>query len=220
MFINLLSLTMPLLAENRQYVSDKLSIPMRSGVTTGHKILKFLKSGVALDLIEYSEDKKHALVTLVSDNTKQGWVETKLLMPTVSARTENKTLKEKHTLVQLKHDDLKTKLVEAQNRNMELTNGKAQLEGDIQNLQKMLANLRKKAANPIRVARENTELKQQLEDAQAEIIAMKKDNEVLDDRNIKEWFIIGAVVTIGSMIFGIILTRIRWTKKESWANSF
>ncbi len=211
---------MPLLAENRQYVSDRLSIPMRSGVTTGHKILKFLKSGTALDLLEYSEDKKHALVALVSDSTKQGWVETKLLMPTVSARTENKALKEKYTLVQLKYGDLKTKLTEAQNINTELTNSKAQLEGDIQNLQKMLANLRKNAADPIRVARENTELKQQLADARNEIKVMKKDNEMLGDNNIKEWFAIGAVVTIGSMIFGIILTRIRWTKKESWANSF
>jgi SH3 domain protein len=37
----------------------------------------------------------------------------------------------------------------------------------------------------------------------------------------QEWFIIGGGVSIGSLILGIILTRINWRRKrDSWGDSF
>ena len=49
-----------------------------------------------------------------------------------------------------------------------------------------------------------------------EIQLLKQENDSLGDRSARNWFMTGSVVVIISMLFGILLTRIRWRKKSSW----
>lgn len=58
LFACLLMISTQLFAKNIQYVSDELTIPMRTGPTTSHKILKFLTSGTMVDVLDVSDDKK------------------------------------------------------------------------------------------------------------------------------------------------------------------
>jgi len=204
-------------AKNVQYVSDDLTIPMRSGTTTGHKILKFLNSGTALEVIELTEDKEHALVVPIDDGTKTGWVETRLLMPNRSARDQLVRTKKKMQSIKEQQAGLKKQLAESQSQNVELKTLQAQLKNKIQGLQNMLTRLRKNASDPIRIADENEQLKQQLADAEMKAAELTKENIILGDENIKSWFLIGGAVSIGSLILGIILTRIRWNKNDRWA---
>ncbi|RDH84522.1 MAG: TIGR04211 family SH3 domain-containing protein [endosymbiont of Galathealinum brachiosum] len=203
-----------------QYVSDELTIPMRSGVTTGHKILKFLNSGVALEIVEFTDDKKHALVVPVNDSSKTGWVETRLLMTNKSAREQMVSAKKKIQSIKAKQGEIKKQLTESQRHNSELENIQTQLENKIKNLQNTLASLRKNASDPIRIADENEQLKQELVSAESKVEDLTQENLILGDHNIKQWFMIGAAVSIGSLVFGIILTRIRWKKKESWGGNY
>jgi len=219
-FLLIFSLSSSLSAKTIQYVSDDLTIPMRSGTTTAHKILKFLNSGMALEIIEFSDDKKHALVVPVEDASKTGWVETRLLMPDKSARVQLEQAKKKIQSIKVKQTEIKKQLTESQRQNSELRNIQAQLEDKIQKLQSTLARLRKNASDPIRIADENEQLKQQLASAKIKAEELTQENIILGDHNIKQWFMIGAVVCIGSLILGILLTRIRWKKKESWGGSY
>ena len=63
-------------ASATRYVSDDLTIPMRTGITNKHKILKFIPSGALLTIIETSEDG--AYIKTQVDGT-EGWVEANLL---------------------------------------------------------------------------------------------------------------------------------------------
>lgn len=218
--VTLLFSVTTLSAKDIQYVSDDLTIPMRSGVTTGHKILKFLKSGVALEIVELTDDNKHALVVPVDDDSKTGWVETRLLMTNRSARDQLVRAKKKNQSLKEKQSKVKQQLAENQTQNNTLQNIQTQLESKIKNLQNTLASLRKNASDPIRIADENEQLKEQLVSAEARVEELVQENIILGDQNIKQWFLIGAAVSIGSLIFGIILTRIRWKKKESWGGSY
>jgi len=204
-------------AKKIQYVSDELTIPMRSGITTKHKILKFLNSGTALEVIELTEDGKHALVMPVDDTTKSGWVDTSLLMPNRSARDQLLRNKKKMQSIKAQQAELKKQLTESQAQNAQLQSTQAQLQNKIQSLQNMLTRLRKNASDPIRIADENEQLKQQLADAEAKTAELTEENIILGDENIKSWFLIGGAVSIGSLILGIILTRIRWKKNDRWA---
>ncbi len=217
LFICLLLSSSLIAAKNIQYVSDDLTIPMRSGITNAHKILKFLNSGVALEIIELTEDKKHALVMPVGDESKTGWVETSLLMPNKSARDQLVRAKKKMQVLKDQQAELKKQLAESQSQNAELQNVQSQLENKIKSLQNMLARLRKNASDPIRIADENEQLKQQLADAEAKAAELTEENIILGDENIKSWFLIGGAVSMGSLIFGIVLTRIRWKKNDRWA---
>lgn len=200
-----------------QYVSDELTIPMRSGTTNGHKILKFLKSGDALEIVETTDDEKYALVVPLNDTSKTGWVEVKLLMENKSARVQLETAKEKYLALKEKQKIINQQLAESQAENNNLQSVQGQLENKIQSLQNTLSKLRKNASDPIRIADENNQLKQQLADTQLKVDTLTQENIILGDENIKSWFLIGGAVSIGSLILGIVLTRIRWKKNDRWA---
>lgn len=218
--IGILLLAAPLSAKSIQYVSDQLTIPMRSGITNGHKILKFLNSGDALEVIETTDDEKYSLVVPLDDSSKTGWVESSLLMNGKSARAQLEVAKVKIQSIKEKQAGIKKQLKDSQGQNRDLENIQSQLEKKIKGLQNTLARLRKNASDPIRIADENEQLKQQLASAQAQAEQLTQENIILGDQNIKSWFMIGAAVSIGSLILGIMLTRIRWRKKESWGGSY
>lgn len=91
--ILMLLFSMHVSAKDVRYVSDDLTIPMRTGTTTNHKILKFLNSGMAVEVIEEVEDGQYARVVLRDDDDKTGWVKTELLMNQPSARDQLTQLK-------------------------------------------------------------------------------------------------------------------------------
>lgn len=204
-------------AKNIQYVSDDLTIPMRSGITINHKILKFLNSGMAVEIIEETEDKQYALVTLVEEPSKTGWVETRLLMPQKSAREQLISSRKRNQSLKDKSSELKKELSGIKKQNTDLRTVQTRLENKIQTLQNTLTSLRENAAEPIRIADENVQLTQQLQNAQEKNQALLKENVFLGDQNIKHWFMIGAAVSIGSLILGLLITRISWKKKDRWA---
>lgn len=210
----------PLSAKTIQYVSDDLTIPMRSGTTTGHKILKFLKSGMAVEVVETTDDEKHSLVVPVDDASKTGWVETRLLMTNKSARDRLVVEKKKNQSIKTTLSDLKKELSESKSQNIKLQNIQNELDNKIKSLKSTLASLRKNASDPIRIADENEQLKQQLASAEMKSNQLTQENIILGDQNIKQWFLIGGAVSMGSLIFGIVLTRIRWRKKESWGANY
>ena len=71
LFVMTATITLPLQAKVL-YVSDELKVPMRSGASNGHRIVKFLVSGAALTVIEVSEDGNFTHVE--ASGGKTGWV--------------------------------------------------------------------------------------------------------------------------------------------------
>lgn len=218
LFACLLMISTQLSAKNIQYVSDELTIPMRTGPTTSHKILKFLTSGTMVDVLDVSDDKKHTLIVLPEDESRSGWVETRLLMSQQSAREQLIAANKSSQALKEKQVTLKTELAELQKKNAELQDVQSQLENKYLDLQNTLAKLRTNAAEPIRIADENEQLKQQLHNEQNKNIDLVKNNVFLADQNIKQWFMIGAGVSIGSLILGLLITRIRWKRRDSWGD--
>ena len=207
-----------LFAKNIQYVSDELTIPMRTGPTTSHKILKFLTSGTMVDVLDVSDDKNHTRIVLIEDESKSGWVETRLLMSQPSAREQLVVANKSSQVLKEKQATLKTELAELQKKNAELQEVQSQLENKYMDLQNILIKLRTNAEEPIRIADENEQLKQQLHNEQNKNIDLVKKNTFLGDQNIKQWFMIGAGVAIGSLILGLLITRIRWKRRDSWGD--
>ena len=204
-------------AEPKRYVTDDLTIPMRTGTTNSHKILKFLNSGTAVLIKEITEDGKHAWIMLADDNNKLGWVETKHLQDIPVARDRIISIEKKITSIRGKNKTLKNELADLNKQYKALEKENLELENRKQDLMSTLTRLRDSAAKPIETAEENLQLLD-------EIAVQKQDNEkllrkvaILSDENIKEWFLIGGGVAIGSLILGLLLTRISWKKKDGWS---
>lgn len=197
----------PAWAANTAYVSDTLTIPMRTGTTNRHKILKFLPSGTKVTIHETSDDGTHARIT--TDDNREGWVETALLMSEPSAREQLAALNSK--LQRVKQLANERDLLQKQNSKLEQNN---------QTLRNSLDELKQAAAQPIALAERNKQLTNDLDQAHNDIEQLTQQNAQLSDSSIKEWFMIGAAVSLGSLFFGLIIPRIRWRKKQSWGGGF
>ena len=101
-----LLITIPSFAKT-QYVSDELKVPLRSGSSDEHRILKFIASGTALTVLDVSGD----YTQIKTSGGKKGWVLTKHTMDMPSGRDRIVSVNEK-----------------LENRNRNLKNCKAKLQ--------------------------------------------------------------------------------------------
>ena len=209
---------MPVLAKT-VYVSDELNVPMRSGATNGHRIVKFLKSGTALTVLGASDDDKFTEVEVSGGKT--GWVATKDIMDIPSARDRLVSVNKKLAKVRSENKELKSSISELKSEIRQLKNEKAELQNERTNLSNSLEDLKITASNPVALSKKNKQLKKELDKALANAEMLDKDNQTLRSNVAQEWFMIGGAVSIGSLILGLILTRINWRKKrDSWGDSF
>ncbi len=204
------------LSETSSYVSDELTIPLRSGTSNQHRIILFIKSGTPLKVLEANEDGTYSRVT--TPDGKEGWVETSNLMNQPSARdrlvsANNKLGKSRESVQELKKTiaDLKT-----ENRNLGRQLSTSEKQGSA--LENDMAHFKKVTANPIAMANKNRVLEEDLKSMTTLNEQLKNKNERLSDDSTKEWFIMGAIVSLGSLLFGLLITRIRWQKKKSWGD--
>ncbi|MES0328467.1 MAG: TIGR04211 family SH3 domain-containing protein [Gammaproteobacteria bacterium] len=207
-------------AESRQYVTDDLTIPMRTGITTGHKILKFLNSGTPVLIKKISEDGNYTQIMLEANNNKLGWVETKYLQDQPVARDRIISIDKNIASIRDKNKALKKDLSNLNQQHQDLNKENTQLESKIQNLLDTLSKLRESAAKPIEIAEENIQLKKDITEQKQVNEKLSNKISVLSDKNIKEWFLIGGGVSIGSLILGLLLTRISWKKKNQWGSGY
>lgn len=205
------------LSETINYVSDELTIPLRSGTSDKHRIFRFLKSGTPLKVLETSEDGDYSRVT--DPDGKEGWVKNIDLMNRRSARDRLVNANEKLTKSRETVKKLKKTIAELQADSKNLSKQLVSSEKQGNTLEGDLAHLKKITANPLALANKNRELEDNLDAVSKLNEQLKNDNERLLDDSTKDWFILGAAVSMGSLLFGLLITRIRWQKKRSWGDS-
>ena len=206
----------PVFAKTVRYVSDELKIPLRSGATTKHRIIKFLRSGTALTVLD--EDDKF---TEVETGGKSGWVLTEDLMNVPSGRDRLAAASKKFSKSAEQIKELKSTIAELKGENRKLKGEKSSLKNERTNLSNSLEDLKITAANPLSLSKKNKQLKKELGKVRDNEAMLEKDNQQLRSNVMQEWFLIGGAVSIGSLLLGLILTRINWRKKrDNWGDSF
>ena len=199
-------------AETIRYVVDDLTIPIRTGTSTRHKILRFVESGTRLEVLEVAEAEGYTRVR-TPDGT-EGWVKTEQLMDRRGAKEQLARTKKRLESARLQNSQHQEE-IKALNANIEEAKQHAAgLEQEIETLKAELASLREVAAEPIKVSEENKTLKVQLANEREDVQRLLEENAGLRDRSIKEWFVIGAGVAVGGLILGLILPLIPWRKRR------
>lgn len=176
-----------------KYVTDEFEIMLRTGQSGRHEILRQLKSGTPLTVLE--QGNNYTRVRLGSG--VEGWVLTRYLVNQASGR-------DRLAALQKKYDNLQ------QSFNQKVEQEKEKLRDEITRLERI-------AKKPLELQRENAQLKQQLEEEKQAYIELQTESEVLKSPyKDRQWFITGALVVLVSMLVGIILTRIPWQKRKRW----
>lgn len=200
-----------------RYVSDELSIPMRTGASSKHRIVYFPKSGTPLTVKETSDDGNFVHVS--SPGGKEGWVETQYLMKQASARNRIVSVSKKLEQSRAKVKELRKKLSEIESQNKELGTQVKTSQREIKSQESSMEKLKRISANPVALANKNKSLEDQLSRLTASNAMLTEENEQLTDESTQDWFILGAAVSLGSLLFGLLITRINWKRKRhSWGD--
>ena len=201
--------------ENR-WVTDSFEITMRSGKGNRQSIIRMLRSGTKIELLETDTQAGYSRVRTGSG--AEGWVLNRYLLKRPPARVMMPDVE-----ARLRASEERRKKLEAELRTISRDRDqfKSQLnsvESTGQGLQKELDDVRRMSANVMKIDSQNKSLRQSLNKSQAAVEKLQADNQRLASRATREWFIIGALVVIVGMLIGLILPRVRWRKKSSWGD--
>ena len=204
--------SMPVAAETK-YVSDELVINMRSGKGNSFKIIKIIKSGTPLTVLESDSGYTRAR----TPQGVEGWVLSRFLINTPVARHQLAKAKADVTTMKEKFDAMSTELSSTKKERNTLNRSEKSLMKNKEKLNKELSKLKKIAARPMQLEAENDQLRNELVKIEAEMRLLKQEYQSLEDNSDQEWFMTGAGVLFGGMILGLIFPKLRsGQKKANW----
>ena len=198
-----------------RYVVDELIITVRSGPSGQHQIVKLIHSGAKLNVIEEIENngKQYAHV---QNGDLDGWVLSQYLSPTPIARLQLEAAQNEVEKYREENSRLKKQLSELQRARSDVEKQRDQLKQSSQQMDKQLDKLKRVSARPLEIEKHNEQLRDELAKRLNEVKLLSQENTDLKSRDDREWFVAGAGVVLLSILFGIVLTRIRWQKRSSW----
>ena len=213
----LLLIMLPVIAQAQTlYVTDKFEITMRSGASTSNNILSMLKSGQALTILEQDNETRYSLVETSSG--KQGYVLTRFLDELPSGRDRYAQLKTHTEQLEAKITQLNTLLNEYKSDKEDDVQQITSLKNSFDASENELANLKEATRDTLRVVKQNETLKARINELDSEKQSLTEENAMFKDSTAMDWFIRGAGVSLLAFLIGIIVTRIRWKKRDSWGN--
>ena len=185
------------------YVDDTLTITVRTGPSTGHKIIGLIKTGEKVELKEQSGD----WVLVRHSGDQEGWVIARYL-------TEDPP---SFLLVQ--------KLQSEKRTDAELINTLKKENSALEKENKILTAQLTETTNTLDELKQGAQgylsLKKEYESTQEKIQALLSSNEklalenkVLKDVTKIKWFLIGAGVIVGGWVIGFIMGRFKRKKKS------
>lgn len=186
---------------------------MRTGQGTDHKIIKSVKTGTKLELIEVSEDG-YSKVKI--PNGPEGWVLSRYLLDQPVAKDRLIIAEKKIKALRSKTKDLKKQLKSYKSTSSTLQKDGSRLAKSNSKLTNELEKIKEIASNQIALNKENKTLKEQVLSLKREMQLVQQENMSLSDRSTRDWFLIGAGVFVVGIIMGVVLPNLRFRRKQSW----
>lgn len=195
LFLGIFLIAQTSLAE-KAYVTDSIKITFRSGPSIQNKIITFLSTGQAVEVLETRGDWTHVHL-LESDKAEtDGWVMSRYLIKrlpweseAISLRNENEKLRENLDSIEKERKELKH-----------------YAEG-YDKLRKQYDSLMKDSGDYVNVKAAYDDAVLKLETARADLqsLDMKYKALTLSERN--KWFAVGALVLLAGLLIGVAVGR-------------
>lgn len=201
-----------------RYITDQFEVTLRTGSSTSNNIISMLRSGQAVTVIEDDTETKYSLVETRSG--KQGYVLTRFLDAEASGRERFNNLQVTSKNLKVRIEKLKKELGGYKNMKQTDSGKIGKLQINLGRTEKELEKLKTETRDTVRVIKQNDKLKARINDLEAEKLQLTEENAVYKDSTAMDWFVRGAAVSLAAFLLGIIVTRIRWKKRDSWGGNF
>jgi len=204
----------PAVAEKR-YVKDVLTITLRAGPSDEFKILKGLKSGTHLQLLEQSEDGKYSKVS--TDKGLEGWVMSRYLVnePVAFEKlilTQRELEKAKADLKELqgKFSNTKKELADANRSSKNLNKDKSKQAKELEYIKKV-------SANAINLDKKNQELMTKNIELADNLDVLLSENERLQSSKDVNFILVGGFLVALGLFLGWLVPKLGGRKGDTWA---
>jgi len=170
---------------NRKYVSDVLHVPVRTGASSGHRILRHIKSGDVVTLLQFTEGDEYARIKVQDEAQTEGWVISRFLLDEPIAQIKLARLEKQLEKVKVEQAPLRDT---ASRLNQDLNQAKSELRAlskEKENLSKDLAEIRRVSSDKIDLHDRNKGLQSELQALQMRFTELQQENALLlgDRRN-------------------------------------
>jgi SH3 domain protein len=215
-FVLLLVLAAPVaLAENR-WVTDEFEVMMRTGKSSKQSIVRQLKSGTQVEMLD--EDKGAGYTQVRVGSGAEGWVLSRYLKRQPTAKNVLPGLEARLKKSDGETAQLRREITELKRERQKLQSQVAELQSTGSSVQQRLDRVTKLSADTIQVDDQNMQLKKRLVESDRQMELLENDNNRLGSRANREWFLVGGAVLVLGLLLGLILPRISWKKKSSWSD--
>ncbi len=202
-------------AADTVYVNDEQVINMRAGIGSQFRIVKLLKTGTTLTLLE---THKEGYSKVKTQSGKIGWVLTRFLTHQPVARVRLQQIEQQLQKMNAENQKLKDFLQQLSSEKLSLSENQQNLNSSNNSLQNKLQTLRNTCSRSVELSKENDILRKTLLTHENKMTLLKQQYQLLQDNHDQNWFLIGAGVLLGGFIIGFIAPRLRIQKKSSWSS--
>jgi len=206
----------PSYALETRYITDVFEVTMRSGTSTSNSIVRMLGSGEAVTVLEEDLASQYSLVE--TDSGKQGYVLTRFLMEIPAAKQTLLELQESFAQQQQRLKEQAVEVAELKQKLDSERTDNGSLKSTLRASEQELAQVRTAAQDTLNILAQNEELQTVVEQLREEKAQLSETNSELSDSTRLDWFVRGGAVSLIAFVIGIVVTRIRWKKQDSWGS--
>jgi SH3 domain protein len=178
--------------------------------------VRLLASGEAVTVLESDLASQYSLVE--TDDGKQGYVLTRFLEDSPAAREILQDLRLKFDQQQIRLDQQQTEITQLKQFLQQEQTDSQTLKTTLRASENELSEVRGAAQNTLNILEQNNRLQTIVDQLRKEKTLLSDTNAELSDSTQIDWFVRGAAVSLIAFIIGILVTRIRWRKQESWGS--
>jgi len=203
----------PVSAQTR-YVTDSLEVMMRTGPSTRNKILKILKSGERLEILQQDAGGDYSQIR--TSKGDEGYVLTRYLTNTPSARNRVISLEAQLQQLKAKPGELQALLATAQEDNQALIAQNTDLTANLKKTSGELANIKRVSSDAVNIANRNTKLEGEVQELLLQLDDIRIQNKSLRDQSAQRWFLLGGGAILFGLFLGWLLSISKSRRRQSW----
>jgi len=196
-----------------RYVMDTLYVTLRDAAGEDSRIVKTIKSGTKLQVLEENED---GYVRASLDDGTVGWIRNRYLQNEPIAEDRVAGLERELAAVTKERDSLKASMNDMKDKVKEADKERKRLDSENQKLDKRNKEISEMAAQPLELSKQNEELTASNASMRTELETLRQKVSKMEDTGDLEWFISGGIIVFVGVLIGLILPNLRG-RKSSWA---
>ena len=186
------------------YISDILTVPLRSGPSNAHRILhRGLPSGTALEVLEVDEEA--GFTHIRTRNDMDGWIRSQYLVDEPIARAKLVQAQARVARLERQLNDQTSKTSELSTARSQAERSNSSLTRQVKALEQELAEIKRISADAISEHDKNLRLAQLNGRLRKEIDEIVKERQQLKDNVEQQWMLIGAGLVLAGLALGSVI---------------